>query len=522
MLVGASATGNWPGPCDSHEGVQLTVLFAAFFACFTAGAAIDTALFFAGLRGAPFEESKRRWVVPLLYLGTVPLVIQLAFTLYGTWAVVSLEPDCWAPPARDAITNFAQALVFTNWAFCFFAFLGAAVFYNIYPEVQERETWEARCACIATLLCCRQQVERRPEGRRPPLKNIAELTAGLLSHVDLNATDIAAAVVLTSAAQQRRRRLRIAKALLPVYRALREPQERWGAQGGGGGSGSGAMQAWSMPAEFEAPSAFEGAGWQEEESDDQDEAAGSEGPWLPSDPELTRTLTMARAASAAAPPSSPAFVAAGMQPYMSVPAPSSVSARGTPPPVQATMERTSGSGTGFSQSVEALEKARSVAALSPGGDAGMTEAAAEVAADEVASGAAAPTQAVDQLAAAIQEEVEQLGEGPLDEAVLSIRQVRQEGAEAGSVPSELCRLTVPFIFVSPRSKIRWTSPPSIWAPTRRGSGSSRGLRRRPPATPPAPLPPTPLSPDPLPRRPRPPMPPTACSCSTRSRCSSPR
>lgn len=74
------------------------------------------------------------------------------------------------------------------------------------------------------------QVVRRPDGKRPPLTNIAELTAGLLSHVDLDATDVTAALFLASAAQNRRRRLRIAKALLPVYKAIRS-----GAAGSGGG-----------------------------------------------------------------------------------------------------------------------------------------------------------------------------------------------------------------------------------------------------------------------------------------------
>ena len=56
----------------------------------------------------------------LLYIGTVPLVLQFAATLYGTWVVVTLQPDCW-PQDRNAVTNFAQALVFLNWAFCFLA-----------------------------------------------------------------------------------------------------------------------------------------------------------------------------------------------------------------------------------------------------------------------------------------------------------------------------------------------------------------------------------------------------------------
>lgn len=172
------------------------------------------------------------------------------------------------------------------------------------------------------MLCCHHQVVQQPEGKRPPIRNIAELTAGggahaalcllslkrlsappfsglvktclagsygiakwatqrrlllaamlgLLSHVDLDASDITAALVLTSATQNRRcapgslvgrlracvpaaartpsnrlcvcllarqqsvlpcaipnlscrRRLRVAKALLPVYRALRSTVE---------------------------------------------------------------------------------------------------------------------------------------------------------------------------------------------------------------------------------------------------------------------------------------------------------
>lgn len=76
------------------------------------------------------------------------------------------------------------------------------------------------------LLCCRSNMRRRPAGKRPPLSNIAELTSGLLSHVDLEATDLMTAVILTSAAQNRRRRLRLAKALLPVYEALRQTGSR--------------------------------------------------------------------------------------------------------------------------------------------------------------------------------------------------------------------------------------------------------------------------------------------------------
>lgn len=57
---------------------------------------------------------------PLLYVGTVPLLVQFAATVYGTWVVVALEPNCWPESQRDGVTVFAQAIVFINWAFCFF------------------------------------------------------------------------------------------------------------------------------------------------------------------------------------------------------------------------------------------------------------------------------------------------------------------------------------------------------------------------------------------------------------------
>ena len=121
LLVGAIATGQWPGPCDNWEGMQYAIIFGAFFGSFEIAVVIDALLFYHGLKGAPFQESQRQWVVPLLYAGTVPLVLQFFATLWGTWVSVSLDPNCWEPAKKNAVTNFAQALVFINWAFCFLA-----------------------------------------------------------------------------------------------------------------------------------------------------------------------------------------------------------------------------------------------------------------------------------------------------------------------------------------------------------------------------------------------------------------
>lgn len=47
-----------------------------------------------------------------------------------------------------------------------------------YPQHHDLSSWEARCKCLAAMLCCKANITRRPDGKRAPLTNIAELTAG--------------------------------------------------------------------------------------------------------------------------------------------------------------------------------------------------------------------------------------------------------------------------------------------------------------------------------------------------------
>ena len=404
----------------------------------------------------------------------------------------------------------------------------------MYPEVHQEETWEQRCGCIATLLCCRQQVTRRPDGKRPPLKNIAELTAGLLSHVDLEATDIAAAIILTSAAQQRRRRLRIAKALMPVYRALREGQQL-----GGGRPGVGQFGA--IPSEFEESSIEEGS-TEHRDSDTEDggeEESRRDSDWIPSDPELTRTLTLAHATSAALPhPEINTFMATpSLQSSKSVPV--SVleeheSTRGRPmaiaphsnalgivpkgatrfpngrkvtfsdaemlntgkqkpqsfsQPNLSHLEGVQEESSPFEGHVELLssssespvpsldltesnlaaldtvhklqETAAGVGEEESKDD--MTQAAASLVADEVVMSEATPAQAMDQLAAAIQEEVERLGECPLEEAVLSIKE--QESLDLSTLK------------LDPEKPTIWFNKPSSGSDSSREATGSDGSEK---------------------------------------------
>lgn len=99
LLVWAGATGGWPGHCTSHEGAQYAALFGAFLLTSALNLVIDVLLVRHSLQGAPFEASKRRWVVPLLYASTAPLVLQLGLAgvqgvgvcrvqVPGSWVVV--------------------------------------------------------------------------------------------------------------------------------------------------------------------------------------------------------------------------------------------------------------------------------------------------------------------------------------------------------------------------------------------------------------------------------------------------
>lgn len=86
LLTWAGVTGAWPGRCSSSGGVQYLVLGGGLLGSFAVNLAVDVLLVYHSLQGAPFEASKRRWVVPLLYTATGPLVCTLGFTgALSTW-----------------------------------------------------------------------------------------------------------------------------------------------------------------------------------------------------------------------------------------------------------------------------------------------------------------------------------------------------------------------------------------------------------------------------------------------------
>jgi len=254
LLLGASISNNWPSsghPCASAEGRTYLALFSLFFAACTFAVPIDLLLIIHGLKGTPFEPSKRKLVVPLLYILTVPFAVQSVATIFGTWVVNwSERPDCWESSQWDGIVVVAEAMVYSSWGLLIIMSLGVLVFYNAYRDYESVRTWEKKLLKYARWLCCTAIIKHPPgtmddtgrdeddnnndndklrsfyDRKHPPLRSIAELSSGILSHADLDVTDMSTAVMLTAAAQQRRRRLAVAKALLPVYQALKQAQMR--------------------------------------------------------------------------------------------------------------------------------------------------------------------------------------------------------------------------------------------------------------------------------------------------------
>jgi len=252
LLLGAFISKNWPSSghtCASAEGRAYLALFSLFFAACTFAVPLDLLLIINGLKGAPFEPSKRKLVVPLLYILTVPFIVQSVATIYGTWVVNWSEcPDCWESSQWDGIVVVADAMVYSSWGLLIIMSLGVLVFYNAYRDYESVRTWEKKLLKYARWMCCTAILKHPPgtmggtgrdeddndndnkrsfyDRKHPPLRSIAELSSGILSHADLDVTDMSAAVILTAAAQQRRRRLAVAKALLPVYQALKQAQMR--------------------------------------------------------------------------------------------------------------------------------------------------------------------------------------------------------------------------------------------------------------------------------------------------------
>lgn len=91
LLVYAGATGSWPQACATSDGVAYIAVLGGLLFSYALNLAIDLALTLHSLRGAPFEASKRRWVAPLLYASTLPLVTALGLTgarcKGGFWAL---------------------------------------------------------------------------------------------------------------------------------------------------------------------------------------------------------------------------------------------------------------------------------------------------------------------------------------------------------------------------------------------------------------------------------------------------
>ncbi|BDA43045.1 probable Sn1-specific diacylglycerol lipase alpha [Coccomyxa sp. Obi] len=173
-----------------------------------------------GCRGTPLETSKRRAVVPILYVQSVNWSLQAIFMVYGTVVVSRVEPSCWEGSDRRHVLAITQAMVYSTWVFSVVLWLAVFIVYNAYPVKAKEKTWEKRVVCVSWLFGCYKTMRQQVDGRSAPLNSVAQWLSGLFGHADLTPSDLIAALVLCTAAQHQRRRLHIKNALAPVEDAL--------------------------------------------------------------------------------------------------------------------------------------------------------------------------------------------------------------------------------------------------------------------------------------------------------------
>ncbi|PSC75585.1 eukaryotic translation initiation factor 5A-2 [Micractinium conductrix] len=199
------------GPRECSGALEYDVAVGGLLGAFLLSAGLEFGMVKHGLRGGPFETRARRLLPRLIYLDFASHVAQVAFNGYGTHIVYSgPSPVCptagliWNP------VNAMLALVWCTWALIAALLLLLVLTYNIFPDYTDPKSWERRCNCIGTLLCCRRGDRgqyRDLTGQQQRLSTrLGGLFAMMLAHIDLSATDMLLAFSLAMALQRMQRR----------------------------------------------------------------------------------------------------------------------------------------------------------------------------------------------------------------------------------------------------------------------------------------------------------------------------
>ncbi|KAL0018987.1 hypothetical protein WJX79_010040 [Trebouxia sp. C0005] len=189
IVVAFFITVNVRGCNDTAVGRQYLATVCLFLTEYVVSMFTALCITFIGLRGTPLEASKRKLMVPFLYLQVLNWVIQLGVLGYGTYVVASLQPthDCWKSHHRRDLT---RVLVYVSWVMIMIVDWGRMlILYNIAPDLQRMSSWVWRLRILSWLTGNKDLVKRLRSTEDHPLERLTQLYTDLMRGVDLTPTD---------------------------------------------------------------------------------------------------------------------------------------------------------------------------------------------------------------------------------------------------------------------------------------------------------------------------------------------
>ncbi|PRW33020.1 ubiquitin-like modifier-activating enzyme ATG7 isoform X1 [Chlorella sorokiniana] len=218
-----------PGCSGSHARLREAVVWGTL-AFAVLHMVLSGAIVLAGLRGAPFEASKRRLVAPLVYIHTVLWICWLGYTPFALWATHHIQDNCWTGPLRD----LELAALYTSICVYFAIFLTFFFALNALASYDPYQRWRIRLEFFARKLGCAEdinsadQYEGEGQNNGAPLEEIAASFARFFGTIDLEKLDIVVGFVLVEILQVQQRKTAIADRL----RQAGIPIEHSGVPGG--------------------------------------------------------------------------------------------------------------------------------------------------------------------------------------------------------------------------------------------------------------------------------------------------
>ncbi|DBA78708.1 TPA: hypothetical protein ACH3X1_008620 [Trebouxia sp. C0004] len=213
IVVAFFITVNVRGCNDSAVGRNYLATVCLFLTEYVVSMFTAVCITFIGLRGTPLEASKRKLMVPFLYLQVLNWVIQLGLLGYGTYVVASMQPTdaCWKSNHRRDLT---RVLVYVSWVMIMILDWGRMlILYNIAPDLQRMSSWVWRLRILSWLTGNKDLIRRLRSTEDHPLERLTQLYTDLMRGVDLTPADEVVALLLLAAHQRNMRKRHIKRKL---------------------------------------------------------------------------------------------------------------------------------------------------------------------------------------------------------------------------------------------------------------------------------------------------------------------